>query len=196
MPKPETALEFLGAEVIMRGSAAAKWAEPTQKIEFLLAEPGNVDERLGSPQPWQACGAFGQRGPNRHWETRKIYMETILEARRAVLTVATALVASTIASAAVITGMMAVIHGGAATPKSYSSYWTTVTSGCRVGGCAAAMLAGPAANTRASVTLLKDLMDASKCSTLDIEDEQLAQLGDLLGSNRLQLSHDLALLTD
>jgi hypothetical protein len=41
----------------------------------------------------------------------------ILEARRAVLTVATALVASTIASAAVITGMMAVIDGGAATSK-------------------------------------------------------------------------------
>ena len=58
------------------------------------------------------------------------------------------------------------------------------------------MLAGPAANTRASATRLKDLMDASKCSTLDIEDEQLAQLGDLLGSNRLQLSHDLALLAD
>jgi hypothetical protein len=53
---------------------------------------------------------------------------TTLEARRrAVLTVATALVASTIASAAVITGMIAVIHGGAATSKNYSSYWTTVT---------------------------------------------------------------------
>jgi hypothetical protein len=52
---------------------------------------------------------------------------TILEARRAVLTVATALVASTIASAAVIIGMMAVIDGGAATSKSYSSYWTAVT---------------------------------------------------------------------
>ena len=52
---------------------------------------------------------------------------TILEARRAVLTLATALVASTIASAAVITGMMAVIDGGAATSKSYSSYWTAVT---------------------------------------------------------------------
>jgi len=52
---------------------------------------------------------------------------TILEARRAVLTVVTALVASTIASAAVITGMMAVMHGGAATSKDYSGYWTTVT---------------------------------------------------------------------
>jgi hypothetical protein len=52
---------------------------------------------------------------------------TILEARRAVLTVATALVASTIAGAAVITGMIAVMHGGAATSKNYSSYWTAVT---------------------------------------------------------------------
>jgi hypothetical protein len=52
---------------------------------------------------------------------------TILEARRAVLTVATALVASTLASAAVITGMMAVIEGGAVSSKSYSSYWTAVT---------------------------------------------------------------------
>jgi hypothetical protein len=41
--------------------------------------------------------------------------------------VATALVASTIASAAVITGMIAVMHGGAATSKNYSSYWTAVT---------------------------------------------------------------------
>jgi hypothetical protein len=52
---------------------------------------------------------------------------TILEARRAVLTVATALVASTIASAAVVTGVTAVIDGGAATSKGYSSYWTAVT---------------------------------------------------------------------
>jgi hypothetical protein len=52
---------------------------------------------------------------------------TTLEPGRAVLTVATALVASIIASAAVITGMIAVIHGGAATSKSYSSYWTAVT---------------------------------------------------------------------
>jgi hypothetical protein len=37
------------------------------------------------------------------------------------------LVASTIASAAVITGMIAVMHGGAATSKSYSSYWTVVS---------------------------------------------------------------------
>ena len=60
---------------------------------------------------------------------------TIFEARQAVLTVATALMASTIASAAVITGMMAVIDGGAATSKSYSGYWTAVTlkeSGKRV----------------------------------------------------------------
>jgi hypothetical protein len=49
---------------------------------------------------------------------------TILEARRAVLTVATALVASTIASAAVIIGMMAVIGGAADASK---SYWTAVT---------------------------------------------------------------------
>jgi hypothetical protein len=34
----------------MRGSAVAKWAEPTQKIELLLAESGNFDERLGSRQ--------------------------------------------------------------------------------------------------------------------------------------------------
>ena len=40
---------------------------------------------------------------------------------------ATALVASTIASAAVITGMIAVMHGGAATSKNYPSYWTAVT---------------------------------------------------------------------
>jgi hypothetical protein len=52
---------------------------------------------------------------------------TILEARRAVLTVATALVASTVASATVIAGMMAVIDGGAATTKSNSSYWTAIT---------------------------------------------------------------------
>jgi hypothetical protein len=52
---------------------------------------------------------------------------TIFETRQAVLTVATALMASTIASAAVITGMMAVIDGGAATSKSYSGYWTAVT---------------------------------------------------------------------
>jgi len=52
---------------------------------------------------------------------------TILEARRAVLTVATTLVASTIASAAVIAGMIAVIDGGAATAKNHSSYWTAVT---------------------------------------------------------------------
>jgi len=44
---------------------------------------------------------------------------TILEARRAVLTVATALVAATIASAAVITVMIAVMHGGAATSKNF-----------------------------------------------------------------------------
>ena len=49
---------------------------------------------------------------------------TILEARRAVLTVATALVASTIASAAVIIGMMALIGGAADASK---SYWTAVT---------------------------------------------------------------------
>jgi hypothetical protein len=49
---------------------------------------------------------------------------TILEARRAVLTMATA---STVASATVIAGMMALIDGGAATSKSYSSYWTAVT---------------------------------------------------------------------
>jgi hypothetical protein len=52
---------------------------------------------------------------------------TTLEARRAALAVATALVAPTIASAAVITGMIAVIDGSAATSKSYSSYWTTIT---------------------------------------------------------------------
>lgn len=52
---------------------------------------------------------------------------TILEARRAVSAVATALVASTIASAAVVAGMIAVIDGGATTSKNYSSYWTTVT---------------------------------------------------------------------
>jgi hypothetical protein len=52
---------------------------------------------------------------------------TILEARRAVLTVATALVASTIASAAVVTGVTAVIDGGAGTSKGYSNYWTVVT---------------------------------------------------------------------
>jgi hypothetical protein len=51
----------------------------------------------------------------------------ILEARRAVLTVATALVASTIATAVIITGMIAVIHGGAANSENYSSYWTTIT---------------------------------------------------------------------
>jgi hypothetical protein len=52
---------------------------------------------------------------------------TTLEARRAALAVATALVAPTIASAAVITGMIAVMQGGAATSKNYSSYWTAVT---------------------------------------------------------------------
>ena len=52
---------------------------------------------------------------------------TILEARRAVSTVATALLASTIASAAVVTGVTAVIDGGAATSKGYSSFWTVVT---------------------------------------------------------------------
>ena len=52
---------------------------------------------------------------------------SILKARRAVLTVATALVASTIAGAAVITGMIAVIDGGAATSKRYSRYRTTIT---------------------------------------------------------------------
>jgi hypothetical protein len=52
---------------------------------------------------------------------------SILKARRAVLIAATALVASIIASTAVITGMIAVIDGGAATSKSYSSYWTTIT---------------------------------------------------------------------
>ena len=63
--------------------------------------------------------------------TRKIHMAytsaSLLEARRAVLTVATALVTSIIASAAVITGMIAVIDGGAATSRNYSSYWTTIT---------------------------------------------------------------------
>jgi hypothetical protein len=34
---------------------------------------------------------------------------------------------SIIASTAVITGMIAVIDGGAATSKSYCSYWTTIT---------------------------------------------------------------------
>ena len=43
------------------------------------------------------------------------------------LTVATATVASIIASAAVITGVIAVIGGSAATSKSYSRYWTTIT---------------------------------------------------------------------
>jgi len=52
---------------------------------------------------------------------------TTLEARRAALAVATALVASSIASAVVITGMIAVMHGGAATSKNYSDYWTAVT---------------------------------------------------------------------
>ena len=42
------------------------------------------------------------------------------------MTVATALVAATIASAAVITVMIAVTHGGA-TPKKCSSYWTAIT---------------------------------------------------------------------
>jgi hypothetical protein len=62
--------------------------------------------------------------------TRKMHMAhtsaTMLEARRAVLTVAMALVASTIASAAVITGMIAVIGRSAATSKNYSSYSTAV----------------------------------------------------------------------
>jgi len=56
-PSDEAALEFLGvkrredvAEVIMRGSAVAKRSEPTQKIELLLPEPGDVRERLGSRQ--------------------------------------------------------------------------------------------------------------------------------------------------
>jgi hypothetical protein len=60
-PSDEAALEFLGVErredveVIMRGSTVAKWPEPTQKIELLLAEPGNVDERLGSRQDRAPC---------------------------------------------------------------------------------------------------------------------------------------------
>jgi len=52
---------------------------------------------------------------------------TTLEARRAALALATALVASTIASAAVVTGMIGVMHGGAATSKNDSSYWMAVT---------------------------------------------------------------------
>jgi hypothetical protein len=52
---------------------------------------------------------------------------TIPEARCAVLTVAMTLVASIIASAAVVTGVIAVTHGGAAASKNNSSYWTAVT---------------------------------------------------------------------
>ena len=71
-----------------------------------------------------------QRGPIERRGTCKIHMAytsaSILKATRAVLTVATALVASIIASAAIITGMIAVIDGSPATSKSYFSYWTTI----------------------------------------------------------------------
>jgi hypothetical protein len=86
-----------------------------------------VDSANNCPEFGAAAANMRRMGPR--LGARKINMAPvsviILEARRAVLTVATALVAPTVASAVIISGMIAVIHGGAASSDNYSSYWTT-----------------------------------------------------------------------
>src|SRR5215472_5950016 len=58
-PRDEASLELLGverrqnvAEVVVGRCSVAKRAEPPQQLEFLLAEPGDVDDRL---RPGKHC---------------------------------------------------------------------------------------------------------------------------------------------